>query len=227
MYETYQYLDRKLAQLVRDNGNGIHRRRQIAETTDSTVTISGGAGTPYSGWSNPPPFWTSGTGQVVKTTRTLQKVWACGSFRYYIPDIGSSQWTRKATNALFGLVPTPEILWNAIPWTWLIDWFSNLGDVMSNLSPGAVDNVTASHAFVMRTREIVTTYEGSAVVHQKGSKSTPNDYIPNAFVYVTATDKAQYKTRVVASPFGFGLHWPDLTAKQMGIAAALGISRWA
>ena len=224
-YQTYRKVDKLLAQMVRDNGRGIHRHREIANSTSSTVVNTGGA-QPFNGWYNSPPFWTGGTGSVAKTTQITERVWSCGNFTYYIPDIGSSQWTRRAKNVLFGVNVTPEALWNAIPWTWLLDWGSNIGDVMSNMSPSAVGDVTANYAFVMRTRSIVTTYEGSAWASGRGSKGGIT-YIPEVSVYMQASDEALYKTRVVASPFGFGVHFSDLSARQLGIAAALGISRWA
>jgi hypothetical protein len=35
---------------------------------------------------------------------------------------------RLARKAVFGLSFEPEDAWNLIPWTWMIDWFSNCGE---------------------------------------------------------------------------------------------------
>lgn len=223
MYETYRNLDRLLSQLRRDNGKGIRRRRVLVRNTSVSTVES--ASTNAFTFVTPTP-WFNGLGtswsRKVVSTVTQERVWFAARFRYYIPDIGTPQWTRRATRALFGLNPTPAVIWNALPWSWLIDWFSNVGDVMSNLSVNAAENCVADYAFLMReytTYVRTEVYGGHSGLSNNGSSVAP-------FTFSCAyDDQVTRKTRVVADPYGFGMSWNGLSPYQLSILAALGVSR--
>jgi hypothetical protein len=59
---------------------------------------------------------------------------------------------------MFGFQPTPSLIYNLTPWTWLIDYFTNLGDLYDNLSRGVEDRLIAEYFYLMheRTRKSVT-----------------------------------------------------------------------
>jgi hypothetical protein len=100
------------------------------------------------------------------------------------------------------------------PWSWLSDWVTNIGDVMASMSSIMFDNLCAKYAYVMGTTSQRVDYEGR------------NNYkLPTG--PMTETWYAEYirKSRVAASPFGFGLTNSDFTARQWSILAALGLSR--
>lgn len=227
MYKTYKSIDKKLAQIVRDNGKGVHRHRVLRDSTTTTGNWSWERTYPFGDFflSAPPNWAYPGYSYTTEKSETIEKVWFCGKFRYYIPDIGSSEWTTRATRALYGANVTPEVLYNVLPWTWLFDWFGNVGDVMSNMSSNAVDNLTADYAFIMRTVETRTTWTNKSTWPTVGPSSFWN--IPGGSAEFEAVTKTVYKSRVAASPFGFGLTFDGLTPYQLGIVAALGISRWA
>lgn len=49
-----------------------------------------------------------------------------------------------ARNAVLGLNVSPSTAWNLVPWTWLVDWFTNTGDLVSltqNAIPYKVSNL--------------------------------------------------------------------------------------
>jgi hypothetical protein len=148
---------------------------------------------------------------VITTTYTDE--WFEASFRYWIPDIGSPNWTKRATAALFGISPTPSLLWEVLPWSWLSDWFGNVGDVLANLSQNAAENLVAKYAYYMASSE--TRIYVSDTTYLTG----------NLQVSASAISIARSKYRTAASPFGFGLTSASLTAKQASILGALGISR--
>jgi hypothetical protein len=66
--------------------------------------------------------------------------WFVGTYYYYVPDIGSDEWTSRAIAELYGAGPHPATIYRTYPWTWLADWFLNVGDIVSNLSSNAVDS---------------------------------------------------------------------------------------
>lgn len=224
MYELSSKLDEKLAQIVRDNGKGVHRKRIIKDSSSSTVSTVQGS-TPFWGWQNAPANIVNGGGRVDTVTTNIEKVWFAGRFRYYIPDIGTNQWKRSTIARLYGANFTPEVAWNLLPWSWLFDWFGNVGDVMSNASSNAVDNLVADYAYVMRTLETRTEHHGTAwwgtnVADPSFKRVTAGQ----AAAY--AVNTTVYKLRSAGSPYGFGANFDSLTNYQAGVVAALGISRW-
>jgi hypothetical protein len=227
MYYLWQELDKRLAQIVRENGRNIRRKATISDdvTTSQTSQAYGFAYANVLG--SPPNYFDSGKSLYTVTTTTKTRLWFSGSYHYYIPDVGSSQWTQRATRALFGLNPTPSLLWEVMPWSWLIDYFGNMGDVISNMSPNAVDNLTLRYSFTMKhvtTRtdwQCQTSHEGKNIqAGPFGSVWGPCDF------NFTSTEEVDTKLRFGGgNPFGFGVKLSSLSAGQLGILAALGLSR--
>lgn len=48
-----------------------------------------------------------------------------------MPPKGPNDVTRLAMKAVFGLSIQAEDVWNILPWTWLIDWSSNVGEYLA------------------------------------------------------------------------------------------------
>jgi len=206
-------LHKHLEQLRRDNGRDIRREGPVSSDTSTTsVTDSGPTGT------FPPilpaisQLYMTGPWKREIVTRSVNDYWFSGKFRYWIPDVGTSQWTERATLAMFGLHVTPATVYSVLPWTWLLDWVGNLDDVMSNISANAADNLVAKYAYIMNHREVS---EERTVYFQTrtGPKST------------SAIVSKGFKARDAASPYGFGLSWSGFSPKQISILTALGLSR--
>jgi len=226
MYELHQSLDKRLAQIVRDNGKGIRRQNEIRNSTETKIEIDTSSSSIFGGWWQGPPGLSTGSSRFIRSVSTVDRIWYSARYRYYIPDVGSSQWTKEATRALYGANITPEVVWNLLPWSWLSDWFFNFGDILSNASSNAVDNLTADYAYVMRTQETEYVYDGWSKVDGSGKPTDPT-YIPPGIYSSRGSIKYTTKSRFAASPFGFGTTFDGLSSYQMGIVAALGISRWA
>lgn len=244
MYYLWQDVDRRMAQIIRENNKTIRRRATIetsstlemGKTVGSLQTVTEGSnarasdpswGTTYAfpfanTFGNPPNFgWTGTTTYSVMRTRT-EKVWFSGHFRYSIPDTSSSQWNRHARLALFGAIPTPELIWEIIPWSWLIDWFTNVGDVISNFSPNAVGYSALVDSCVMRSVIETTIYSSNTIVNKPAGSSF---WTSGEFNH-SSTDKIEIKTRTgTGNPFGLNVQLPSLSTFQLSILAALGISR--
>jgi len=228
MYALYHDIDRQLAKLRMENGRYIRRKAKLLSDTVTTMDINTVYPTPYVNVYGQPPSWMTGTTHYTKTTKVRTRVWFSASYRYYIPDTGSSEWDARARLALFGGLPTPELLWEVMPWSWLIDWFGNVGDVISNASPNAVDNLTCRYSFVMK--EIVTTVTWRAHVCHTAQQSLPSDYFKSDWPAVDHTFETVFETtqkvRVGGgNPFGLDVGLLSLNEGQLAILAALGISR--
>jgi hypothetical protein len=115
-----------------------------------------------------------------------------------------------------GLSPTPDTIWNLAPWSWAIDWFSNTGDVISNVTDFATQGLVMHYGYVMEHSIVERTYYqpiSGYLIDRKPVAAGP-------LSLVTET-----KVRRQANPFGFGVSWEGLSTFQASILAALGISR--
>nr|UJQ84975.1 MAG: putative maturation protein [Leviviridae sp.] len=63
----------------------------------------------------------------------LQSVQVWGSVRWKADSdlpLSPEGQLRLAQQITYGLSLTPKQLWDAIPWSWFIDWFTNIGDLL-------------------------------------------------------------------------------------------------
>lgn len=217
-YRTWFNADRVIRQLVEQNGQWQRRFGTVLTDQDQSVVYDRSIGSamghsllpalgdPY--YPDPNP----GYGRETLTRVTSQRVWFVGRFRYYIPNIQSVQWKKAAVQRLFGLELTPSLVWELTPWSWLVDWFTNVGDVLDNISnPGLAENLAAKYAYVMGE----TRCELDLTVRL-------NTISPVTAIFNYSLSR---KVRMEANPFGFGLTWEGLTPKQWSILGALGITR--
>jgi len=208
--------NRLLRQLERDSGKVVRRRytfppiRTITETKqDAFPSKLGGHDAPAMWVPNPK------MGKQVHIHETSINRWFSGAFTYYLPEVRSSI-LKHALEAdrLLGLSLDPEVLWNVTPWSWAVDWFSNVGDVIHNVNSFAKYGLVLKYAYIMEHSIVSDTYD------YFGPQVFANPVMPEVFKVVTET-----KIRRQATPFGFGLTMGGLTTAQKAIVAALGLSR--
>lgn len=157
---------------------------------------------------------------LAKTTKTYRRTWFSGAFTYHLP-VGYNSRNRLIEAAakagpLLGIELTPEVVWNAVPWTWAIDWMSNAGDVVSNLSDWSTDGLVLKYGYIMEhtVSEVTYTLTGRCRYKPYG----------NTFA-APVTAYLETKRRERATPFGFEVAWNGLSPRQLAISAALGITR--
>jgi len=120
---------------------------------------------------------------------------------------------------LYGVVPGIDTAWNAVPFSWLADYYGNMGDVMQNITAFAQDGLTLVYGYITSVTEIQGRYTWSYPVRLKGAR--------NAWSSQTGSLEYSVRTirRIPANPFGFGPTGVPLTGRQKAIVAALGLSR--
>jgi hypothetical protein len=173
-------------------------------------------------------------GPLYKTTTLQTKRWFEGCFRYYLPvgDDTMSSFTRHAMEAdrLYGVAASPEVVWNLLPWSWLVDWKTNVGDVMTNVSAFMQDGLVMQYGYMMETTISEVTYTlhprggfysvpGGAAT---GTTSRSNGEKPST---LSQTFRTIRKYRRPATPYGFGMDPDGFSAQQWSILAALGMTR--
>lgn len=220
-YKLTLDIDRRLAALRRNNGRSLKREVLLVDTTSVTSQQSQ-VYKPFA-YVVPTPILGLSTGISTRhtVTRTTERVWFEGRFRYWVPDIGSLRWERHAKRILYGLDVSPSLVWELLPWSWLIDWFSTIGDSLANMSDSAVDNLIAQYAYVMRTQESET--QVTVFTSWSGRSGVISYPAGSAQFYYRALDVK--KSRTAATPYGFGVSWNGLTSYQLSILGALGVTR--
>lgn len=205
-------LDKHVKQLARDNGQWVKRGGSVTKSEESEVVLDNP--TMCGLWPALDTYFYSGApyGSQFATRKTSQTVWFEGRFRYWIPNIGDSPMNWRSLLKIYGLTPSPSLVWELTPWSWLVDWCTNAGDVVANLTSMWLDNLAAKYAYIMGTTTQSVSYTGKANL-------LSGPVIGNWSCDVTR------KMRVPASPFGFGLTGGDFSARQWSILLALGISR--
>ena len=157
-------------------------------------------------------------GRIVVRRKTSRQCWFHGSYTYYLPSgYDSRSATSKnvaAAKKILGLELTPELLWNLAPWSWAIDWFSNAGDVISNVGNFANQDLVLHYGYLMSTTKTTVTisHEGPSGILGVGAVR------PLVFT-------REVKQRAKANPYGFGVSMGGLSTFQLAILSALGLSK--
>lgn len=220
-YQTHKVMHKRLQQLLRDNGKPVRRRVQGPKIQKTTL-LGETTGMDFPLLS--PLLLTSSYGDSARNASKEEyveslNVWFSGRFRFWLPkgDFNDWRWTSRMMARIYGLRISPGVVYNAIPWSWLLDWFTNAGDAVSNLDAGVADRLISDYAYVMGDQQdyLKTTSTGCFRI-QGGGEST-----------VTASAKWGFysKERISASPFGFALNSGDPTPYQLSILASLAGSR--
>lgn len=203
--------DALLRQYERDSGRWIRRRYDFPpKVSVTTETRSAAVPSPLGGSIS--GLVQTGTRTTTRTTTT--KIWFSGAFTYYLPPSG---WRRTVAELdhLYGIRPGIDTAWELVGYSWLADYFSNIGDVAKNITAFQQDGLVMPYGYVM------------AQSHTEHEETWSGPMRFGVWKTTTITSKKSYIThqRRLANPFGFGLEFDGLTGRQLSILAALGMSR--
>jgi hypothetical protein len=218
-------LDRALQKLAGENRRNLRRRATLETTTNTTgSTWSGAIPVAYVGGGDV-PAGCSGETYISTSTTTTSETWFVAGYRYWIENTSSWLWKGRAAAALYGVLPTPGLIYSITPWTWLADYFSDLGSLAGYLSAGAVDSLVTRYAFTMRHTKRVEEWYATTRVDpaSTSSRSWPGCSGTLRSVYTTETKQRGWGW----APFGTNQSLPaaSLSPKQRLILAALATSR--
>lgn len=208
-----------IQQFERDAGRRVRRRYKFpVEKSVSEDEIAVNVYPYYGGTQTTFVSQAFGLGRVMRRRETTKRKWFSGAFTYHLPTgyDSRSKMDRAALEAdkVFGLSLTPEVLWNLTPWSWAVDWFANVGDVLSNVSAYQKYGLIMAYGYIMEHTVTIDTYSWS-----------PMSGLPIKRQVAPISLVTETKLRRRANPFGFGVSWDGLSPFQLSIAAALGLSR--
>lgn len=214
-----QDADKLIAQLKRDSGKVVRRRRDFdieKEVIEDYVSMRPARSVWTLAKSVFPGNPVSTSVAVHHKTTVSRKRSFSGAFTYYLPDSsehGNIRRMASVADRLVGLKPDVSDVWNLLPWSWLGDWFVNTGDVIQNAVNAQSFGQVVQYAYMME--HTIVKYEYTVIDHGFPMASGP----------ITLVIHDEVKKRVAASPYGFGSVWEEFTPYQLSILAALGISR--
>lgn len=205
-----------LKQLRKDNGKTVRRRGNIdvVESTNTVIRSGNGEIWPadYNSYFLLSPL--GNTQQRVEVTTSYTRYWFSGAFKYWIPDINAPEAQIRLWTKMLGLNPSPKLVWELTPWSWLADYFTSIGSIMDNVSGNAAENLVATYCFIM----------GNVKEEKQITVTAPTKPgFPS--VKTKARVLTEVKRREAASPYGFGVDLSGLSPKQIAILGALGLSR--
>jgi hypothetical protein len=122
----------------------------------------------------------------------------------------SAEMERLVQRAILGMTLDASTAWEVMPWSWLIDWGSTVGDYFKanrNIIPASLEGIWIS----THTRSSFTC-PGVPFAYGEGYMS------PGSFTRDTKTRSASIPVLPVA-------HFPFLNGKQVGILASLAVTR--
>lgn len=153
---------------------------------------------------------------------TKTDIWFRGAYLYYVPKsdgslAGKLEYWQDRANKLLQTDLTPSVLWQLAPWSWLVDWFTEVGNSIKNFSALASDNLVVKYGYLMIRQEHKHTIQMSNLSTRQGG----NLVAVNPSCSFTTISKERFR----ATPYGFGIDLNSLTARQWSILAALGMTR--
>lgn len=205
--------DERYRQLVRDNGKPVHREGPIFKTIDTSSTHEDALGEillpgyhidAYGGSLALAAFPSTKD----NTTVIEQEYWFSGTFRYWLAPFESTRFTEQLLRVAYGVDFSPRLFWELMPWSWLFDWTTSIGDSIANFTEVFADGLVAEYAYVMGRYRSVSTDTW------RGPLSTAKTSLIQ-----------EIKARDQATPYGFGLNTSDFTDAQKAILVALALSR--
>jgi hypothetical protein len=207
-----------LDQYHKDEGRNVHRTFSYPDEHTSSSALLGNLPPGFiPEESMPYSVFRTGGAKLTQTVETVTKRWFSGCFTYALPSSsdawGGMQRNAADANHLLGLSLTPDIVWELTPWSWAIDWFSNAGNVIHNVTEFGLQGLVMRYGYMMTEKVTTITHRLSSTGLVGLSSCPPSTYI------ITS------KQRSEASPFGFGVSWQGLSPLQLAISAAVGITK--
>jgi hypothetical protein len=237
LLELWLELDERITQLLRDNGQKVRRSgvlfsettsTPLVETADVIIDVKNVSIGGYYPLVDVEPQLSAHRGRTWSVTK--DEVWFSGRGSYLLPtDLQFSPTRDNVLDYITLLAEVPDIssVYEVIPWTWLIDWFTNIGEIVARAAGHGIGEYTLDYCYLMRHRTIEQHY---AVQYYKRrsniTDASATDYvIPCQKRDASATVSIETKQRIAASPFGFEVSLDGLTPRQIAILTALGLSR--
>lgn len=184
-------------------------------TSNSVVSVNNGiCCLPFSleaGFYTVPPTYE--VSEVVTDHITATSCWTYYNsvFDAGLEGFDSSLMNVRRYLTLYGMRMTPSNVYRAMPWTWLVDWFSNFGDLVDRMTDAMVDEVVCKYLYVTRVHTL------KRVITQFLPFRDPGNVVLRWEKIISTKER-----KSASSPYGFSLSESALSPRQLLILGALG-----
>lgn len=157
--------------------------------------------------------------------KEVQRTWFSGSFTYVLPEIpgfsGRVEGYMVEMDRLLGLSLNPSVAWQLSPWSWLVDWFIDIGTQMDVLTVNFDKNLVLNYGYAMQETE------RSIVARVDYKKDTEEHRKICTLSHLSTSLTSSYKRRIRANPYGFVLQTDGdfWSSYRLAVLGALGLSR--
>lgn len=211
-------LEKRVQFLKKNEGLIVHRRRPLftysgTPSSSRSLTFSGAVS-----YGTTAPV--GGTYPITDDYKV--SAWYVSNLKYRLLfDTTNWQQNKPFVAALMSLRPDFKLIWDICPWTWFIDYFSNIGDLVAGLFDERVTETTILDEWILIDAQIRSHCE--VPVHFKEKAAIP----PIPAGYASCETISYLKTRQVPSRQTLPVLRPlDLfTGNQIAIIMALAVSR--
>lgn len=176
-------------------------------------------------------FGFNAAGFMEKSSMLTTKVSFSSSFEYDLSkmlpsklglkflDLDESSLRDQLELHVFGLAQSDisgSLVWNLLPYSWLVDWFTNIGNILDTVRNFQSAGMQVNWAYVKVVQEYFQKYRFFGEITSAAaiaSNTSPIRY--------TVASKQLYVRRLRATPFGFQVGFDQLSASQLSILGAL------
>lgn len=153
---------------------------------------------------------------------TTSKLWGYAYWRS-LPEFkrGPKDLQYAAKMSALGLQAHVSTVWNALPWTWFIDWFSSFGDFLS-IHRANEWGYALNGVYLCEHRETISTIKNPRFRQIKTSH--PNDKSDISISNIGGSIRYETKSRTPVYPTPIAASLPFLTADQLAIVGSLATS---
>lgn len=147
------------------------------------------------------------------------------SWRYHVDRPHEGPLSRLEVHAqkaekLLGLKIGPADVWALTPWSWMVDWFVDLGSFIGFQEDVATYGLAAQRLGYTITKTV--TRSATVTIGISRSYSQPAEQTRTATALYSLEDCVR---RPGMSPYGLRVSWESLNGSQLAILAALGLSK--
>lgn len=180
-----------------------------------------------SGEQFPPGYSTEYSGFTIRSRVTLEKsdgveYHATLRYRYPLPaELTEASGKVKAFLDALGVAKDPAILWNAIPFSFLVDWVVNVGGWLSRLR---IDNIRFQTEIREFCHSAVFTRNIRYDIRVRDGLSTSNNthvYLPSEWITTDICKRRRYVRRVGYPQFGTAIQTSGLNPREFLLGGAL------
>lgn len=214
---------RRIAEAVSRQGWRRMRRRRVIRSVSDTASITQHGSWLHRATGNSWMF----TGPLTKTTTVSQDVWWSGSFR--MPTTDTDTWLDQCSDfferldLIAGLGVDIKMAWDLIPFSFVVDWFSNTGSYIENREVIRDYNIVCEYGYVMCHTRTLHHGSFSGFVEKYPKNSTTRSFFGTSGASCSYTKLIETKQRAACSSYGFRTDFSALNPYQWSALTALGI----